>query len=332
MTTHDLSDNFIRGKMLTALIEAASETAPSKLPPWSLPKWQLTGSMSPDENECNKFMMAFPDKKHIILWRIDMPPKPLIYVGNGADLDVNCHFTYYLPKIMVDSKDKDDSIVGEIIESPEKITEKVIRSCLKSFAATELWSHHSNTILLNLPGCVMPLTCTTLAESVACFALHAPETTVACNIGNSTAWKENGKDPRYSEIQVGTNGFRLRDWCAMHINDGKTQQSRLAAHAVSFDYLYVTTMPWVSHEGVTTNVRVSSTLHCRGITLEGRTLESAVVQAYLENISNIPTLDEEFVDPKNCELYTDPSGTVGIAYALKFSNKIHILLFQKAEE
>lgn len=281
-------------------------------------------------------MSTYPDTQHLLMWRLDIPPRAIVYTGTDADVDPASHAQHHLPKILVNTK-ANARPVGGILLSPDKPTEATVRGCLKTFAATELPSHPSNTVLVtqhdavigaNRVGPIAPVTCTTLAESVACFSLHVPEAITVCALGESCAWKEDSIDPRYAEVQVALNGFRLRDWAAMHIGKAGTQQSRLASHSVSYDTLYTVSMPWMDQDNATRWVKVASTLPVDGKVLSGPSLKKAVESRFLHDLKMLPTVGGEKVDKHNCEIYTDASGSVGIAYAEKGGTSLQFVLFQ----
>ncbi len=113
----------------------------------------------------------------------------------------------------------------------------------------------------------------------------------------------------------------------MYSHEDKVLQSRLAVHAIEYEFQYVENIPWFRNENEKAWVTVASTLKIPTVTLKGNTLRAAVESAFLHNLKAIPTEIEEQVETHNCELYTDSSGTVGIAYALKSSNVLFHLLF-----
>jgi len=279
----------------------------------------------------------YPSPCSVLMWRLDVPQRAILYVGTSPqDVDPYAQSHHALPKILVNAKVPTQP-VGGIVQAPLHATEDSVRHCLRSYAATGLALHPSNTILVaqldaegkrapNQP--VAPCTCTTLAESVACFALTRPESVSLCSLGGSSAWQEDGIDPRYAEKQLADNGFRYRDWTAVHA--GKcTQQSRLACHVASFDCIHTTYIPWLgaADDGVRW-VRASFSALPDGVhTLQGKSLRSAVESRFFHDPRALPTEHGEKVERSQCELYTDPSGSVAIAYCPEGSRQVLFACF-----
>lgn len=266
----------------------------------------------------------FPHPNTLLMWRLDTPPRAILYVGEGADVDPYATSQHHLPKIMAHAK-LQQSDVGGIVKALYNSTEDSVRDCLKSFAADGLSAHASNTCLLmkldsngkRVQGePVTPVTCTTLAESVACFALTKPPNTSNCNLHESCTWKKGGIDPRYAEKQLARNGFRYRDWTAIHVGKS-TQQSRLASHVMSFEYIHTTLLPWIQADNTVKWVRMSSSTYPEIVTTleEGKTLRQAVESRFLHDLRMLPNEHGLKIERSQCEVYTDPSGAVAIAYA-----------------
>lgn len=278
----------------------------------------------------------YPYPSTILMWRLDTPPRAILYVGDGSDVDPFDRSLHERRKILVNSKVAHRH-VGGIVKAPHSSTEEEARSCLRAFAARDLSTHPGNTILLTRLDAegkradrepVIPATCTTLAESVACFGLTKPEATSVCNLHESCQWQEDGIDPRYAEKQLAQNGFRYRDWTAVHVGKS-TQQSRLACHAVSFECLHSTLLPWIQPDDDVKWVRVSSTLYPDSVTtLQGASLRHAVETRYIHDLRMLPTEGGGRAERCNCEVYTDPGGSVAIAYALQGSPALHFIHFQ----
>lgn len=290
-------------------------------------------------------MHYLPSEKTILMWRLDTPPRAILYMGSGMDVDPRAEAQHHLEKVMVNAKVPHRPI-GGIMQAPQHATEDTLRSALRTFARDGLATHPANTVLVTqsdsdaAPGkptklakqTVTPVTCTTLAEAVACFALTRPSALTTLNIGESCAWKEDGIDPRYAEKQTALNGFRFRDWTAMHVDKQGTQQSRLAAHAITYDCIYTTLIPWYLDEGAVKWVQMSSTLHPENRTLQGRSLRHAVESRFLHDLRMLPTQNpQDKVLRSNCEIYTDASGTVGIAYCPENSDTLHFVCFECKE-
>jgi hypothetical protein len=174
----------------------------------------------------------------------------------------------------------------------------------------------------------MPTVSTTLAESLACFILAPPDKINTCDMGDSPPWKEEGIDPRYAEKQVASNGFRFRDWVAMHVGRGGTQQSRLAAHVVEFDALHVTDMPWL-HDGQVEWVSVASTVSPQSRTLQGPTLRTAVENRFLHDPRMLPVRTQgDTVAKSDAEVYMDGDARATVVYSPTGSARLEMIAFQ----
>jgi hypothetical protein len=272
-----------------------------------------------------------PQEQAALFWRLDTPSRAIIYVGSGSDVDPTAKSTHHLEKIMVNCK-VPHRPTGGILRVPCKSSEVAVRDALRAFARDGLSTHPANTVLLTHSDGdhrrVTPVTCTTLAESVACFALTEPTSVDSCYVGASNSWREDTIDPRYAEKQKADNGFRYRDWTAMHVGMGGTQQSRLAAHMVQYDCLHTNVIPWFSDSGQTKLVQVSSTLMLEPRTLQGRSLRQAVEARFMHDLRMLPTEEQGRISKGDCEIYTDPSGSLGIVYCQEGSQQLHFVCFE----
>jgi hypothetical protein len=125
-----------------------------------------------------------------------------------------------------------------------------------------------------------------------------------------------GIDPRYAEKQSTANGFRYRDWVAMHASKEGTQHSRLAAHAITLSALHTTKIPWLSGDGGMLWVKVGCTVPPHNSTVFGPTLKRAVEARFLHDMSMLPVAEPgQTVHRANAEVYTEGPGSVSIVYA-----------------
>lgn len=278
-----------------------------------------------------------PSTSQILLWRLDIPPKAIIYVGSDADVDPYSESFHHLQKIMVNSK-VPHKAVGGISRVVGGGGEECARQALRDYARISLATNPANTTLVTKAETeselgekikhTMPVTTTTLAESVASLTLTRPTNLTHCKVGQSCAWKEDGIDPRYAEKQVADNGFRYRDWTAIHVGRNGTQQSRLAAHLVQYDQVYTTVMPWYVNQTLAGWVHVTSSLCPESRTLHGDTLRQAVESRFMHDTRMLPAENNERVSRSNCEIYKDASGTIGIAYCADNCSHIHFMCFE----
>lgn len=278
-----------------------------------------------------------PCEQAALFWRLDTPPRAILCIGAEDDADPFAQSRHHLEKVMVNCK-VPHRPTGGILRVPCSSTEEAVREALRAFARAGLSTHPANTVLLTHSEVaaetgaqirqVAPATCTTLAESVACFTLTRPQNLTNCQLGGSSSWKEDGIDPRYAERQLAENGFRFRDWTAMYVGNGGTQQSRLASHMVKYDCLHTTVIPWFLEQGGISWVQFSSTLPPEPRTLHGKSLRQAVEARFLHDLRMLPTEEGGRVIKSNCEVYTDMSGAVGIVYCQEGSSKLHFACFQ----
>lgn len=277
----------------------------------------------------------FKSLQKILLWRVEIPTRAIILTGPESSVDPTSESQHDLEKILVNTKIQTRS-AGAILSAPAASSTEDIRSAIRYYAATELSLHPSNTVLVkSLQGpqstkTVAPVTCTTMAESLACFSMCSPSMVNVCGLGQSCEWKEDEIDPRYAERQLAENGFRYRDWVAMHVCSAGTQQSRLSSHLIEVDAMYSTKMPLISPEGEKTRwVRVFSTCLSDNRTLHGVSLKMAVEARFLHDLRLLPRVDSDMeVSRSNVDVYTDGENRVALAYVCSGHDKIELMMFE----
>lgn len=278
----------------------------------------------------------------LLLYRIDIPNRAIVYVGSGAEVQARSESQHHLQKLLLNSKVPPCNVGGILAAMPGvTVNEACIRAALRSFAATGLREHPSNTALVRVdaneateatPRQTAPVVHTTLAETVACFALTTPGTVSTHRINKSCVWQEQGIDPRYAERQDANNGFRYRDWAAMHAGRAGTQQSRLAAHSIDVHALYLTAMPWDCN-GATRWVHVASTAPPQNRVLVGATLRAAVESRFLHDPRMLPVAREGQTVPRgNIELYATSEHRMAIVYAPDDTESLEMIAFGLAQE
>jgi hypothetical protein len=125
--------------------------------------------------------------------------------------------------------------------------------------------------------------------------------------------------------------LRYRDWVAVHVGPGGTQQSRLAAHVVEYDALHTTKIPWISESGLRW-VRVAATAPPHNRTIHGATLRQAVEGRFLHDVRMLPTRDQDQVVARgNAEIYAAGAARVAIAYAPAPGSRIELIAFEYDE-
>lgn len=283
-------------------------------------------------------------RRQLLLWRLDIPNRAIVYVGDAAEagrVDGKGQQHHALPKLLLNCKVPPCNVGGVLAADPaDRVTEATLRAALRDFAASDLRGHPANTALIRIdaadaspdaPRQTTPVVHTTLAESVACFALSAPPKVATSRVHQSLAWEEDGIDPRYAERQNAANGFRYRDWVAMHAGRAGTQQSRLAAHAIAFDQLHLTAMPWLC--GDTTRwVHVASTAPPVSRTLQGHTFRQAVENRFLRDPRLLPVRPGDSPAPlHSAELYAGADGQLAIVYSPGGTDRLELIAFRLAD-
>jgi hypothetical protein len=274
----------------------------------------------------------------LLFWRVDIPPRAVVFVGDAADMDPASQSQHHLPKLLLNSKIPQRAVGGSGL-CPVGATEHDLRGVLRAFAASDLRGHPCNLALARVEPHeatpqvarqTTPVVTTTLAESLACFALAPPSHLNTCQVGRSAPWTQDGIDPRYAEKQLADNGFRFRDWVAMHVGRGGTQQSRLAAHVLSFDALHVTKMPWV-RGGEVRWVRVASTVCPQSRTLQGPTLRQAVENRFFHDPRMLPVRAQgDTVAKADVEVYSEGDARAFVVYSPVGSARLEMVAFQLA--
>jgi hypothetical protein len=189
---------------------------------------------------------------------------------------------------------------------------------MASYAANHLSSHVCNSIPLSKTDPTSRITLTTLPEAMSCFVLHPPLHRTVTHIGGSSPWSDDSIDHRYSEKQEAGNGFRLRDWAAMHVDESGTHQARLASHALEYSRLYITLLPWFNQTQQMKWVKVTSTQPPTNMLLQGNTLRQAVEARYFHDPRTLLQMDRLnnnlHVERHDCEIYSPSPRASAIAY------------------
>ena len=171
----------------------------------------------------------------------------------------------------------------------------------------------------------MVLTCTTMAESLACFALHTPSKMHICKLGDFFLQDQSQQDLRYYEKQVADNGFRLRQWAAVYRDEERVLYSKLSTHAVTCEQLYENKLLWTDKLKNDRHVVVTSTLPLQA-TLQGSTLLDAVKHLCFVQDA-FPTEQGRVVIQSQSEIYTEGDSTVAVAYNIRGCAKIQLMVF-----
>ena len=275
----------------------------------------------------------FPAPLDFLLWRVDLPPRLLIYTGSSADVAPDSPARHEAPKLLVNGKANPRTISRLIqLEAHQHtpFTEQTVRDSVRLFGKNHLLDHMANTVLVKGHG---PAIATTLAETLASFTLATRPEPIVRELGElPSRWDGDSIDECYAERQDGENGFRFRDWTAMHVGESGTHQSRLAAHLITCDSLLHTQIPWLTEDGGICWVQVASTAPPENRTIQGHTLRQAVEARYMHDLRMLPVRNPgDSVLRANAELYAEGEHQVAIAYTPtgeKCPARVELALFQ----
>jgi hypothetical protein len=323
----DLADNRCRGEVLAKLISAVAQHAGmSTFSPW-LPA-VLDDPSDGALNHSKTVCLSQP--LQIIMWKIRVPQDTLIYTGCGSEVDPFAQHHAHPSKIIIHERYQ-SKCVGGVVICEVQVDDEAVRDCLKAYGAQSMWTHEGNTVLYQDRKTAfgktraMPLTCTTMAESLACFALHTPSKMHICKLGDFFLQNQTQQDLRYYEKQVADNGFRLRQWAAVYRDEERVLYSKLSTHAVKCETLYENKVVLRNGSSKDRHVFVTSTLPLQA-TLHGSTLLEAVKNlCFVQNA--FPTEQGKAVDPLQSEIYTEGDGVVAVAYSMKGCAKIQLMVF-----
>lgn len=323
----DLADNRCRGEVLAKLISTVAQHAGmSTFSPW-LP----ATPGDPADRALNSSVPLCPSQPlQLIMWKITAPQDTIIYTGCGREVDPFAQHHAHPSKIIIHERYQ-SKCVGGVGICEEPIDDEAVRDCLKAYGAQNMWTHEGNTVLHQdrkaafAKTRAMPLTCTTMAESLACFALYTPSKMHICKLGDFFVQDQTQQDLRYYEKQVADNGFRLRQWAAVYRDDERVLYSKLSTHAATCDRLYENKVLLTDGSSNDRHVVVTSTLPVQA-TLRGSTLLDAVKHlCFVQNA--FPKEQGSAVDQSQSEIYTEGEGVVAVAYSMKGCAKIQLMIF-----
>lgn len=305
----DISNNVVRSALLTKLIQHASKDAGRHPLVWNSP----VQAASDGEATC----CYLPREQAVLLWKITLPYHGIVYVGDSADpVDPEAPSQHHLPKVLATTMSERIHHVGGMCSVMPFCPVQNIRECLKTFAAEKLPNHQLNTRLVkqNLDSkrvCFTPISSTTLAEAVACFALHMPRDTRVGLLNQTPRQDVFKSDTRFSEILVGANGSQITDRAAIYHSEMPdiTLYSSLQAHVVHFDFLSYEVVDWEGHG----KVEVSSTHVWNLKKIQGETLYSAVMQAINKT-------------QHRSEVYEDCEGNLGVVFIPEEAMQLDFLI------
>ena len=264
---------------------------------------------------------------HLCMWRVDLPPRALVReLGSESGGKSSGFLDSELENDTIKTEDTSlhsarRHIINHKLATP---TRGAVHAAAAPMRVGDLmdtvrrWTlTHWDTLLRSecIPHGGGRVTLTTLQEAVACFTGAPPPCVTKAPLGQSSSWDHPGIDARYAEHQEGANGFRYRDWVALHCSPTCTQQARLAAHCLSVKEWHVTQVPWLQADGSVVWVKTVATLPIVSRTMRGDSLRQAVESRYMHDpqLLSVPCEDDTLTR-SNVELY-ETDGRVVIAYA-----------------
>jgi hypothetical protein len=268
---------------------------------------------------------SFPTPLSILAWRIDCPPRVLLYNGDSDCINLASTPPHALSKTILSEKIAKRTVSGISMLSDTGDSMQSLRSCIVHDLIQEGFSDHP---MHQITTRIKPqtYTTTTLAEALVVFACQPPVEHSILGLGESATWDKDHIDDRYAESQLASNGLRFRDWLTMYrSDDGHLQRCRLASHHIKINELFHSHFPVAVSEGQGyTWVSVASTLPTETRVLKhsgGKSdlevLKRSVEYRYMNDSKLLPTWHpSDTVDPSHMEFYTDEKACqVTIVYA-----------------
>jgi hypothetical protein len=304
---------------------------------------QMNGH-SPDNGdfiEClNKIIQSLPvntertfaSPQQFIAWRIDNPPRAILYHGKEGKVDLASQPPHTLHKSIGQDKILNRTVSGISILNNPVLDSNCIHYALRACMAEEFVGahvdfadhpHHKTPIRLAGGRAQEVLHTTTLAEAVSLFTGNPPEKLSDVALLESAPWSEGHIDTRYAERQTGDNGSRYRDWAAVYMDDEEIQRCRMASHEIRCSKVYETHFPMAVSAGHTW-VSVASTLptETRVLRYQGgknslEALKRSVSSRFTHDPKLLPVQDKtDTILTANMEIYSDEkAGQVMLAYA-----------------
>ena len=284
-------------------------------------------------------LRTFPAQKQFLAWRIDLPPRALLYHGEATEVDLSVTPPYLLNKSSMQDKLQcrtlsGISILDSNLESKLDSTYSdtdALHSALRACIAEEVIDPHADfadhplhKVSIRVgPGKTEIHHTTTLAEAVNLFTGPPPFRTSDVMLHQSEPWNEEHIDDRYAERQTASNGVRFRDWATVYHDEHEIQRCRMASHAITCGQVYETHFPlstptgnrWVS---VASTVQAETRmLRHMGGNSSLEVLRRSVDGRFMHDAKLLPVRNKgDVVDRAHMELYTDSkSGQVLLAYA-----------------
>jgi hypothetical protein len=276
-------------------------------------------------------LRTFPAQKQFLAWRIDLPPRALLYHGEATEIDLSATPPYLLNKSSMQDKLQCRTLSGiSILDSTYSDTD-ALHSALRACIAEEVIDPHADfadhplhKVSIRVgPGKTEIHHTTTLAEAVNLFTGPPPFRTSDVMLHQSEPWNEEHIDDRYAERQTARNGVRFRDWATVYHDEHEIQRCRMASHAITCGQVYETHFPLSTPTG-NRWVSVASTIQAETRMLRHmggnsslEVLRRSVDGRFMHDSKLLPVRNKgDVVDRAHMELYADQSsGQVLLAYA-----------------
>jgi hypothetical protein len=269
--------------------------------------------------------------RQFLAWRIDNPPRAILYRGTEHQIDLASRPPYTLAKTILQDKVPNRTVSGISILNDPTMDSDGIHSSLRACIAEEIVgahadfaSHPHHKTPVRVAGKTQEvLHTTTLAEAVSLFTGPPPEKFSDLRLHESTPWEAEHIDMRYAERQTGDNGSRFRDWATVYRDSDEIQRCRLASHEIRCGKVYETHFPLATNAGHAW-VSVASTLPAETRVLKhlgGKTglevLKRSVESRFMHDGKLLPVRNkDDRVERCNMEIYSDEkAGQVMLAYA-----------------
>jgi hypothetical protein len=273
----------------------------------------------------------FPAPKQFLAWRVDLPPRALLYHGKEVDVDVSKTPPHLLPKTSMQDKIHNRTLSGISVLEDSPSDAETLHTALRACVAEEIVApyanfadHPNHKVSIRIcPGQSEVHHTTTLAEAVSLFTGPPPFRISDVPLHESEPWNENHIDDRYAERQTAENGTRFRDWAKVYHDDHEIQRCRMASHSIKCDEVFETHFPLSTPSGHQW-ISVASTIPAETRVLRhmgGNTslelLRRSVESRFMHDGKLLPVRNkDDRVDRAHMELYTDQhSGQVLLAYA-----------------
>jgi hypothetical protein len=265
---------------------------------------------------------AFPTPLSVLAWRIDCPPRVILYTGQADRVDLGVTLPHALPKVVIPEKIPKRTVAGISILSDTGDSMESLRSCIvQDLVGPGFADHPMHQVQPRAKQ--MSFVTTTLAEAVAVFSCQPPGEHSILRVGESATWDKDHIDDRYAESQIASNGVRFRDWLTVYKDGNDLHRCRLASHHVKVNELFHTHFP-VGEAGGYTWVSVASTLptetrvlrHLGGKT-DLETLRRSVENRFMNDPKLLPVWHPtDTVAQSHMEIYADEGACqVAIVYA-----------------